>query len=204
MHILLVDDNEKLCQLYQQLLMRGGHVTRTVTNPSVALDAIRQEKPELVLLDIMMEPISGWEVLEQVRADSECADIPVIILTGKVLTAQEALKYGLLIEGFVMKPLERTMLLAAIDEVKSLLDESEERYSRAISSGMSSEKASECKKAVKKKKILHFLRETLTKQEQLLKNEPGNTSEILQRLDELRTMITNELQQTHQTIDTCP
>ena len=166
MQLLLIDDNENLCKLYQELLTQGGHEIWFETNPKNALDAIRMKPPELILLDIMMEPISGWEVLEQIRSSPDIADIPVIILTGKVLTTQEAVKYGLMIEGYVMKPLEKTMLLKTVDDIKEVIDDSEEHYKRAISSGLSSEKTSVCRDGIKKKNVLKFLHETLLKQEQ--------------------------------------
>ena len=204
MQILLIDDNEKLCLLYQALLMRGGHDTRFETNPTKALDIIRETKPDLVLLDIMMEPVSGWDVLEKIRNDEEYAELPVVILTGKVLTVGESLKFGLMIEGFVMKPLERTMLLAAIDDVKEVMDESKERYSRALSSGMSPEKADACRKSEKKRMILQFLRENLSKQELLLKKESENYSDIMSSLDELRAMIAQEYQKSLELSENCP
>lgn len=204
MQILLIDDNEKLCILYQKLLTRGGHETRIETDAKHALEAIRMARPDLILLDIMMEPMSGWDVLEQIRSNPDVAEIPVIILTGKVLTAQEAVKYGMMIEGFVMKPLERTMLLKAIDDIKEVIDESEERYSKAISSGLSPEKAAACREAIKKNNILLFLRDNLSKQEQLLKNEADDTLEILHSLDGLKEMIATEYQKIHQTMENCP
>lgn len=204
MQILLIDDNEKLCMLYQKLLTRGGHETRIETDAKHALEAIRMARPDLILLDIMMEPMSGWDVLEQIRSNPDVAEIPVIILTGKVLTAQEAVKYGMMIEGFVMKPLERTMLLKAIDDIKEVIDESEERYSKAISSGLSPEKAAACRDAIKKNNILLFLRDNLSKQEQLLKNEADDTLEILHSLDGLKEMIATEYQKIHQTMENCP
>ncbi len=204
MQILLIDDNEKLCILYQKLLTRGGHETRIETDAKHALEAIRMARPDLILLDIMMEPMSGWDVLEQIRSNPDVAEIPVIILTGKVLTAQEAVKYGMMIEGFVMKPLERTMLLKAIDDIKEVIDESEERYSKAISSGLSPEKAAACRDAIKKNNILLFLRDNLSKQEQLLKNEADDTLEILHSLDGLKEMIATEYQKIHQTMENCP
>jgi len=103
-----------------------------------------------------------------------------------------------------MKPLERTMLLAAIEDIKEVINESEERYSRAISSGMTIEEASECKKATKKKKILPFLRENLTKQELLLKKESENYSEIMSSLDGLRTMIAQEYKKSLELSVNCP
>jgi len=204
MRILLIDDNEKLCLLYQQLIGRGGHEIAFETDARKALDRIRRIDPELLLLDIMMEPVSGWEVLEQVRADKEYSDLPIIILTGKVLTAPEALKYGMMIEGFIMKPLERNMLLRAVEEVKEVIDESNEGYGRALSSGMNPEDASACRNVIRKKKILQYLRENLTRQEQLLKMDADGNSEILESLDELRTMIATQFQQVHDLSSKCP
>jgi CheY-like chemotaxis protein len=160
--------------------------------------------PELILLDIMMEPISGWEVLEQIRSSPDIADIPVIILTGKVLTTQEAVKYGLMIEGYVMKPLEKTMLLKTVDDIKEVIDDSEEHYKRAISSGLSSEQASVCRDGIKKKNVLKFLHETLLKQEQLMKEEAYEHTEILNNLDELRQMISSKYQKLHHLMKNCP
>ncbi|HOL40906.1 response regulator [Methanospirillum sp.] len=204
MQILLIDDNEKLCLLYQNLLSRGGHETRIETKGEHALEAIRTARPDLILLDIMMEPVSGWEVLEQIRSNPDVADIPVIILTGKVLTALEAVKYGLKIEGFVMKPLERTMLLKVIDDISDVLSESMDRYTRAISAGMPPERAAECRDAVKKSNILQFLRENLAKQEELLREEAENNEEILHSLDEMREMIAAEYQKIHKIMEKCP
>ncbi|NLV28156.1 MAG: response regulator [Methanomicrobiales archaeon] len=204
MRILLIDDNEKLCVLYQQVLTKGGHETDYLTDPTKALDTIRNTKPELILLDIIQEPISGWDVLEQVRSDPEYFQIPIIILTGKVLTTDEAIRYGLKIEGFIMKPLERNMLLAAISEMKELLDESEDMYERALSAGMSPEKASECRNSTKKKRILKFLEETLSKQEKILAGEEYGRPDILQNLDVLRDLITRELLKINKIIQDCP
>jgi len=190
MHILLIDDNEKLCILYQKLLTRGG--------------GGGGGGPDIILLDIMMEPVSGWDVLEMIRSTPDVADIPVIILTGKVLTPQEAVKYGMMIEGFVMKPLERTMLLKAIDDIREVIEESEERYSKAISSGLPPEKAAACRDAIKKNNILLFLRDNLSKQEQLLKNEADDNLEILHSLDGLKEMIATEYQKIHKIMENCP
>jgi len=204
MHILLIDDNEKLCILYQKLLTRGGHETRIETHAKDAIEAIRMNRPDIILLDIMMEPVSGWDVLEMIRSTPDVADIPVIILTGKVLTPQEAVKYGMMIEGFVMKPLERTMLLKAIDDIREVIEESEERYSKAISSGLPPEKAAACRDAIKKNNILLFLRDNLSKQEQLLKNEADDNLEILHSLDGLKEMIATEYQKIHKIMENCP
>lgn len=204
MQILLIDDNEKLCSLYQQLIMMGGHETRVLSNPVDAISAVHDTRPDLILLDIMMEPVTGWDVLEQIRKDETFSEIPVIILTGKILTAKEALKYGMMIEGYVMKPLEKNMLLAVINNFQSVLDESEMRYQRALSSGMNQDDAITCKNAVKKMKTLQFLTDTLTRQEQLLSTGGHENPDILAHLDDLRKMIGIEYQKIHKISEKCP
>ncbi len=151
-----------------------------------------------------MEPVSGWEVLEQIRSEPDIADIPVIILTGKVMTTEEAIRYGLRIDGFVMKPLERTMLVAAVDEVWEIITECEERYSRAIAAGVSPEKALSCKKMIRKRKMLTYLKDLLARQEKIVNLRPEERSNLSGSIEELRQMITREFQDLAQEEMTCP
>ncbi|MDD3574411.1 MAG: hypothetical protein PHD71_05175, partial [Methanospirillum sp.] len=97
-----------------------------------------------------------------------------------------------------------TMLLKVVDDTKEIINESKEQYSRAISSGLTSEQASVCRDVIKKKRILQFLHETLLKREQLMKGEADDNIEILHSLDELRQMITSEYQKINHIIENCP
>ncbi|NLW77683.1 MAG: hypothetical protein GXY18_14880 [Methanomicrobiales archaeon] len=96
------------------------------------------------------------------------------------------------------------MLLKAVDDIKEVIDESEEQYLRAISSGLTSEQASACRDGIKKKNILKFLHETLLKQEQLMKEDVSEHVEILNSLDELRQMITTKYQELRHLMKNCP
>lgn len=204
MKLILIDDNEKLAELYKTILNSSDYEVYIETKPENALESIHNNKPDLVLLDIMMEPISGWEVLEQIRKDTTYYDIPVMILTGKVLTIEECLKYGMQIEGFVMKPLEKTMLIAAIAEIFEILSECDDRYQKAIKSGMSEEQASECRSILKKKKMLSFLKETLEKQEILLSLRPEEHESLMNPIEELRNFIGTEFVKMNKMITICP
>jgi CheY-like chemotaxis protein len=73
--------------------------------------------PDLVLLDIMMEPMDGWETLERIKADPETRDIPVLMLTAKPLTPEEANEYGPYIEDYILKPTTHHQLYEAIERV---------------------------------------------------------------------------------------
>ncbi|PKL60890.1 MAG: hypothetical protein CVV33_00350 [Methanomicrobiales archaeon HGW-Methanomicrobiales-4] len=192
MKILLIDDNERLTQIYQMILRKQGYETEIVLDSSHALEKIRTENPDLVLLDIMMEPLTGWEVLQQIREDTELSNLPVIILTGKIMTMDEALLYGMKIDGFVMKPLERTMLVTAIEEVWEILEECQARYKRALDAGLSEEKASECRRMIRKRRILSYLKDILTRQERIVNLRPDEQSEMKNTIEELRKMIETE------------
>jgi len=204
MKILLIDDNERLAQLYQTLLVSNDFETMIQSDPTQALDSIHSFHPDIVLLDIMMDPIPGWEVLDLIRADPEYNEIPVIILTGKVLTLHEAIRYGLQIEGYVMKPLEKTMLISVIQELSEILDECESRYRRAIQSGLSIEQATKCRSIARKQKMLVFLKHTLQKQEQLLNLRPEEHDSLVEPIDELRNIINQEFSKINETLKACP
>lgn len=204
MKILLIDDNERLVQIYQLIIHKQGHQTAVEIDSSKAIETIRREKPDLILLDVMMEPLSGWEILDLIRGDDELFDLPVIILTGKIMTVDEALQFGIKIDGFVMKPLERSMLVTAIEEVWNILTECEERYTRAINAGLSEEKAASCRKMIRKRKMLSYLKDLLTKQERILNLRPDEESDLTHTIEELRKMIGSEYQELAQNELSCP
>jgi len=121
--ILLVDDNPDICRVYRTMLSREGYAVETVESGAEALSWLAGDRPGLVLLDIMMEPMDGWEVLRRIRADGQAQDVPVIILTGKMLTPDEVLRYADQIQGFVMKPLRRADLMEAVRSFFARVDE---------------------------------------------------------------------------------
>ncbi|MBI2298155.1 MAG: response regulator [Armatimonadetes bacterium] len=81
--ILVVDDEVALARLVQINLQREGHEARIAHDGAEALDAIAAGKPDLVILDVVMPKLDGFEVLQRLKADPETADIPVIMLTGR-------------------------------------------------------------------------------------------------------------------------
>lgn len=204
MKIILIDDNERLTQIYQMILSKEGHDTQVELDSNKALERIRTYGPDLVLLDIMMKPLSGWEVLDQIRQDIDLSDIPVLLLTGKIMTVEEAIRYGMLIDGFVMKPLERTMLVKAIDEIAKILTECEVRYKRAIDGGFPEEKAAECRRMIRKRNVLAFLKDIVTRQERLVELRPDEQSDMHALIEELSKMIEREFKDSAQKEIACP
>ncbi|HOI94332.1 MAG TPA: response regulator [Syntrophobacter fumaroxidans] len=110
--LLLVDDEEEFAStLAERLRLRGVDV-RTVFRGEDALPAIREERPDLVLLDVLMPGVGGMELLRRLRI--ECPSLPVILLTGQGISEEE-LRIGALHGAvFLMKPLSIDELMKTI------------------------------------------------------------------------------------------
>ena len=79
--ILIVDDTEHIRLLLSQMLVKQGHEVRTVASGAEALEAVRRVPPDLILLDIMMPDMDGYEVCRRLKADAETSGIPVIFIS---------------------------------------------------------------------------------------------------------------------------
>lgn len=79
-NILIVEDEPKLAELLQKYLAAAGYTARHVARGDAALDAVRAQRPDLILLDIMLPGMDGWEICRQLRTFS---DVPVLMLTAR-------------------------------------------------------------------------------------------------------------------------
>jgi len=115
--ILCVDDEPLNLELLEALLTPAGYEVLRAESGGKALAAIRAESPDLVLLDVMMPGLSGYDVLKQIRGDKTIRDIPVVMVTAlkEVEDRVNALEAGC--DDFISKPFEKNELLA---RVKSL------------------------------------------------------------------------------------
>ena len=80
-NIMVVDDTLDTLQLLVDMLSNQGYTVRPLPNGPSAISSAQAEPPDLILLDIMMPEMSGYEVCEQLKADARTRDIPVIFLT---------------------------------------------------------------------------------------------------------------------------
>jgi len=88
-NILAVDDDESTLELIQQFLEDEQIIFRKAKNGSQALVCAREQKPDLILLDLIMPGMDGFETIQQLQKDSNLANIPVCVVTGKELTESE-------------------------------------------------------------------------------------------------------------------
>lgn len=104
--ILIVDDEPALNELFVIGLTKYGFATEGVLGGQECLNLLRGAyQPDLILLDMMMEPMDGWETLHNIKADQESKKIPVVMQTGKNLTYKEAEQFSFYIEDYIMKPI---------------------------------------------------------------------------------------------------
>lgn len=115
--ILVVDDSPFIVDVFVTMLERGGYRTVAAYGGEECLDLLKTVTPDLILLDIMMEPMDGWETLKRIKENALTKEIPVLMLTAKELTPAEAQEYGIYIEDYVLKPITHRELYDAIEHV---------------------------------------------------------------------------------------
>jgi len=121
--ILIVDDEPSIVVPIQFLMEQQGYNVLVAENGEDALDAIYKYKPGLILLDIMLPRIDGYEVCEIVRLKPEDRDIKIIFLTAKGREVEIAKGLALGANAYITKPFSNTQLVA---KVKELLDNTNE------------------------------------------------------------------------------
>jgi DNA-binding response OmpR family regulator len=112
--ILVVDDNQQMRTLLKSYLTQEGYTIVTASNGQEALFVSRHEKPDLVILDLMMPEMDGYEFM---RVHSREADIPVIILTAKLEENDKVLGLELGADDYVTKPFSMRELTARVRAV---------------------------------------------------------------------------------------
>ena len=112
MPILIVDDSAVMVRLLEYTLQSVGYATQAALSGDAALERIRQQRPALVFLDIMMPDVDGLQVLRRIRRDPALAELPVVVISAR---AQEADRDAALAAGatdYMTKPYSRDQVLA--------------------------------------------------------------------------------------------
>jgi len=107
--ILVVDDDETLLRFVDEYLTREGHKVITADRGAKGLRALFQERPDLVILDVMMPGMDGWEVCARMR---ELADVPILMLTAKTSEGDKLRGFRLGVDDYITKPFSLAELAA--------------------------------------------------------------------------------------------
>ena len=113
-NILAVDDIPLNLLLVQKMLSRFKFEIRTAANGQQALDAVSQRKPDLILLDLMMPGIDGFEVIKRLREDPATSDIRIVILSALNSNEDVVRGFDLGANDFIMKPIIMEKLLNSV------------------------------------------------------------------------------------------
>jgi len=112
--ILVVEDNMDNYQLVRFVLERAGYETFLAVNGRDGIDAARYQKPDLILMDLGMPEMDGWEATERIKADSETKSIPLIAITAHTLPRDRFRAVQAGCDGFVTKPIHVESFLELI------------------------------------------------------------------------------------------
>jgi CheY-like chemotaxis protein len=116
-YVLLVEDNAQNRYLATYLLESGGYEVACATTGGEALERVRARRPDLLLTDIQMPDIDGYEVGRRLRADPEFLDLPMIALTSYAMPGDREKVLGMGFNGYIEKPINPETFLAEIRQV---------------------------------------------------------------------------------------
>lgn len=112
--ILIVDDDENICELLRLYLQKDGFETVVANDGAQAVEFVAKYSPDLILLDIMLPKLDGWQVCREIRKTSE---VPIIILTAKGETFDKILGLELGADDYISKPFDTKEVVARIKAV---------------------------------------------------------------------------------------
>lgn len=116
--ILCIEDEPEMIDLIRLILGRRGFEVKGANGGVQGLEMIRKEKPDLILLDLMMPDMDGWEVYQQIKADEKTRDIPVIVVTAKAQSIDKVLGLHIAkVDDYIAKPFQPQDLLASVERV---------------------------------------------------------------------------------------
>ncbi len=115
--ILVVDDDKQIVRLVQSYLERAGYQVLTAYDGESAIHVIRRERPDLVVLDLMLPDRDGWDVTRIVRSDTDLSRLPIIMLTARVEDTDKIVGLELGADDYVSKPFNPSELVARVRAV---------------------------------------------------------------------------------------
>jgi DNA-binding response OmpR family regulator len=116
--ILCVEDEPEMIDLIRLILGRRGFEVKGATGGAEGLKMIHEDKPDLILLDLMMPDMDGWEVYQQIKADENTKNIPVIVVTAKAQSIDKVLGLHIAkVDDYIAKPFSPQDLLSSVERV---------------------------------------------------------------------------------------
>ena len=118
--IVYIEDDSEMLDLVELILTRHGFDVHGAHGGRQGIDIVHQEHPDLILLDLMMPDLDGWDVYQQLKAEPDTKDVPVIIITAKTQSIDKVLGLHIAkVDDYISKPFRPQELLDSIEKVFS-------------------------------------------------------------------------------------
>lgn len=116
--ILYIDDEQEMIDLVRLILGRKGYEVIGANGGQEGLDMVIETRPDLILLDLMMPDIDGWDVYQKVKGSPETCQIPVIIITAKAQAIDRVLGLQIAkVDDYISKPFKPQQLIESVQQV---------------------------------------------------------------------------------------
>ena len=117
-YIIYIEDERPMIELVRETLKFSGYRLTGVTSGQQGLALMQERKPDLLLLDLMMPDVSGWDVYRAMKADAELSDVPVIVITAKVLDGGRKIAEDLPpVDDYITKPFGPERLIRSVQNL---------------------------------------------------------------------------------------
>jgi len=112
--VLIAEDEPSILEALDFILRRAGWSIGSVTDGEAVVEAVRRQRPRMLLLDVMLPKRSGFEVLKQIRATQDLKDLPVLVLTAKGQAQDRRIAEELRADAFVTKPYANAEVVSTV------------------------------------------------------------------------------------------
>jgi two-component system response regulator VicR len=118
--VIYFEDDSDMVELVRIILGREGYQVEGIAEGQVGITAVQQNLPDVVLLDLMLPDMDGWEIYRQLKHDESTADIPVIVITAKAQSIDKVLGLEIAkVDDYISKPFRPNELIDRIEKVLS-------------------------------------------------------------------------------------
>ena len=121
--VVCIEDEQEMIDLVQLILGRRGFTVEGANGGLEGLEKVQKRKPDLVLLDLMMPDMDGWEVYQRMKSDEELREIPVIVVTAKAQSIDKVLGLHIAkVDDYITKPFVPQELLESVEKILGQAD----------------------------------------------------------------------------------
>lgn len=115
--VICIEDDPEMIELMRLILNRRSIQVHGATNGETGLKMVREKHPDLILLDLMMPDMDGWEVYQQIKSDESVSDIPVIVVTAKAQSIDKVLGLRIAkVDDYISKPFSPQELIESVEK----------------------------------------------------------------------------------------